>query len=217
MFDPQQYLDQHGGDPLAALRALAAERDTQQAERDREGQAAARARRERDEARARAQQLDEQVQELSARVPAEGSVTLTPEQAQQWQAVQERGGLAAWDADREGAQQGQQFRQEALLTRLAAAQGWSPERLAKLLAGRTLDEREVTPEGGPPTRVIGLVSGETFTPAVQEFAEFAPALSLTPTQPPAPSWPRQDPVGGPAPATPQQLDAERAGSGLYTL
>lgn len=215
MFDPQQFLDQHSGDALAALRALATERDTHQSERDREGQGAARARRERDEARARAQQLDEQLTEAQSRVPADGAVSLTPEQAGQWQQLQERGGLEAWDADRTAAQQGGQFRQEALTTRLAAANGWSPERLTRLLAGRTLDEREITPEGGAPVQTIGLVSGETFTPAAQEFADFAPALATTPTQP-TPTWPRQDAPRA-TPATSDQLDAERAGSGMYQL
>lgn len=215
MFDPQQFLDQHSGDALAALRALATERDTHQAERDREGQGAARARRERDEARAHAQQLGEQLTEAQARVPADGAVSLTAEQAQQWQQLQERGGLEAWDADRTQAQQGSAFRQEALVSRLAAAHGWQPERLTRLLAGRTLDEREFTPEGGAPVQTIGLVSGETFTPAAQEFADFAPALAAAPAQQ-QPTWPRQDAPRAAAP-TSEQLDAERAGSGMYQL
>ena len=213
-FDPQQFLDTHSGDALAALRALATDRDAQQGERDREGQNAARARRERDEARARTAQLDEQVTALTARVPAEGSVSLSAEQAQQWQQFTERGGLAAWDTDRTQAVSGARFQQEALSTRFAATQGWNPEKFARLLAGRTLEEREITPDGGQPTRVIGLVQGETFTPAAQEFADFASALAIQPLNP---SWPRQDANIPPAPATAEQLDQSRAVSGMYTL
>uniref|UniRef100_UPI003747A368 hypothetical protein n=1 Tax=uncultured Deinococcus sp. TaxID=158789 RepID=UPI003747A368 len=176
-FDPEQFISQHGGDAGAALRALNASLEEATRGRDSEGQSAARARRERDEARARAQQLDEQRVALEARVPAEGAVLLNAEQAAQWQQVTERGGLAAWDTDRTAAAQGQQFRQEALITRLAQAQNWDAARLTELLAGRPLDEREITPEGGSPTRVIGLPSGDQFRPAAEAFGAFAPALA----------------------------------------
>lgn len=215
-FNAQQYLDQHGGDPVAALAALATERDAATSGRDTEGQSAARARRERDEARARAAQLDEQLTAANARIPADGSVILTPEQAQQYQQFTERGGLSAWDADREHAQQGQTFRQEALITRVAAAHRWNPERLTELLAGRPLEEREVTPEGGQPQRVIGLANGEQFRPASDAFAAFAPALALDPTPAP-PTWPRQDAPAPTGPATTAQLDAAKAASGTYSL
>lgn len=215
-FDPQQFLDQHSGDALAALRALQAEADTTARGRDAEGQSAARARRERDEARARAQQLEEQNTALTARVPADGAVLLTPEQASQWTQFSERGGLERWDTDRAQAQQGAQFRQEALIGRLAVANSWSPERVTELLAGRTLDEREITPEGGTPSQVIGLVNGEEFRPAAAAFAAFAPALLLSPS-PAAPVWPQQHTTPAPAPATPEALDRDRAASGAYQM
>lgn len=178
MFDAQQFLDEHSGDPLAALKALAADRDSNLTGRNAEGQSAARARRERDEARARAQQLEEDNKALTARVPAEGAVSLTADEATTWQQVQERGGLTAWDADRTSAQEGQQARQQALALRLAAAQGWDATKTQKLLGGRTLTEQPVERDGQQ-VSVIGFQQGEAFTDASAELADFADSLRHT--------------------------------------
>lgn len=187
-FDPAQYLTEHNGDAHAALTALSRELDEQRGGRDREGQAAARARRERDEARARAQQLEEdaarqltELEQARARIPAEGAVVLTADALTAYREFETRGGLTAWDADRTAAQEGVRDRQSALSARLALQNGWNPERLSRLVGTRQLEEREIQVDGQA-QRVIGLASGETFTPATQEFADFAASLTVAPTQ-----------------------------------
>ena len=123
------------------------------------------------------------IRELEAAQPPQGSVTLTPEQAQQWQAYQQLGDDPAQLRTR--LEQGSQAIEREQGRELAQVSGANPEILSDLLrvTGLRAEVREVPAQGSAPARrevhllsAEGQDQGELRAYVQQHRAAYVPAL-----------------------------------------
>jgi len=209
MFNPEQFLAQHNGDPLAALRALEDQRHEAQEGRDREGRAAQNARRERDTARSELDTAREELRTAQERTAPEGAVVLTGEDATAWHAFTERGGLTAWDADRTAADAGREAQRNLDLQAAAAWTGKPVEALRDYLEGKQWTSRTVQVDGQPVTE-YGIGEGESFRPLTE--LPGVQAIQGAATPPARPAHPGQDLSGNkPEPKTVEARTQELRG------
>jgi hypothetical protein len=123
--------------------------------------------------------LRERARQLSEQIPAQGAVVLPPDQAAHWQAYQQLGEPDALTQRLTAAEQAAQelagLRRAEQLRTVADAAGYRPSVLGRLAEGLALELRDGTPV---------VVTGDTVTPladyAQREWAEFLPALAVTP-------------------------------------
>lgn len=138
--------------------------------------------------------LRDERRQLRSQLPAQGTVVLTPEQAQSWQAYQ---GLGALDAVQQQLQQAQTaqtelagLRRESLLGRVQEASGYKASVLGKLPGSDKLDfeVRETTVDGKAVKSVV-VKDGDKETPladyAKTNWSDFLPALTAGQQQQPA--------------------------------
>jgi hypothetical protein len=164
-------LEQHGGDALKALEAL--DKDAQKRIDD-EGQAAARARRQRDEARAERDKERDELLDLRARVPQDGAVILTGDDATTWQGIQEKGG-AEWLTTRlTAAETADGLNRQLTAQRATQALGVPEDDLTEWLAGRELTTTTAQ-EDGQDVTVYGVQVDGAFKP-LTEFKTFTALL-----------------------------------------
>ena len=134
--------------------------------------------------------LREQRRTLQGRLPAEGAVVLSPEQAQQWQAYQQLGDDPA--ALRTRLEQGAQAAEREQARELAQVSGANPDILSDLLrvTGLRAEVRDVPAAGDQPARrevhllgAEGQDQGELRAYVQQHRAAYVPALfPATPPQ-----------------------------------
>jgi hypothetical protein len=129
----------------------------------------------------------QRIRELEQRLPGEGAVVLTGDQAQAWQTYSQLGNPAEVQQRLTAAEQAQQelagLRRAEQVRSVAEAAGYKPNVLQRLAEGLTLDLREQQVEGQT-ARVPVVVTGEgqqqQATPlaeyAQQHWADFLPAL-----------------------------------------
>ena len=154
--------------------------------------------------------LRKQRRELRKKVPAEGALVLTQEQAAAWQAYQGLGkpeevqaALGERDTLKE---QVTRATREQTFRAAATAHGYNPDALAKFLAGRgvTLTETQATQDGKAVTLYSVQGDGDTTEPLpawLEAHEAWAlPALTAGMQGAPSPRYVRQVP-GTPEPAT----------------
>jgi hypothetical protein len=153
----------------------------------------------------------QRIRELEQRVPGEGAVVLTGDQAAAWQTYQGLGAPTDVQQRLTAAEQAQNelagLRRAEQIRGVAEAAGYKPGVLQKLAEGLTLELREEQRDGQT-ARVPYVVSGEgqqqQATPladyAQQHWADFLPALSAQQQQQPPQgggvAYPRQQGGGG---------------------
>lgn len=182
--------------------------------------------------RQRIRQLETQTRDLQGQVPGEGSVVLTGDEAQAWQAYR---ALGTPDEVKQGLDQRADYakrladaERETVLRQVADQAGYKPSVLAQLdrmaqAQGKALEfELREQEENGQTVQRSIVKDGETELPlsdyANQEWADFLPALTVQPSAPSAPSvptgvrYPPQHPGSG-TPSRPtdiaEQFIAER--------
>jgi hypothetical protein len=135
----------------------------------------------------------QRIRELEQRVPGEGAVVLTGDQAQAWQAYQGLGAPTDLQQQLEQAQQASTelatLKRAEQMRAVADAVGYKPGVLHKLADGLTLEMREEQVEGQA-ARVPYVVTGENQAQpltdyAQQHWADFLPALQAQPAGQPA--------------------------------
>jgi hypothetical protein len=169
----------------------------------------------------------QRIRELEQRVPGEGAVVLTGDQAQAWQTYSQLGNPAEVQQRLTAAEQAQQelagLRRAEQVRSVAEAAGYKPNVLQRLAEGLTLDLREQQVEGQT-ARVPVVVTGEgqqqQATPlaeyAQQHWADFLPALQAQPVGQPAQApqggvqYPRQQGGGQPTTSNPVGAYFQRA-------
>jgi len=140
----------------------------------------------------------QQLKDVKSKLPAEGSVVLTGEQAATWQAYQELG-----KPDELKQLQGSytKLQRDAIFQEAAAAHGYKAAVLGQLpgIGDYTIEVREQDKDGKK-VKVAIAKNGEgqerPLPDLLQEkWADFAPALVDKPAAPPTTPWPKQS-VGG---------------------
>lgn len=213
-FNAQQFLDQHGGDALAALAALEAQRSEAQEGRDREGRAAQAARRERDSARSELDTAREELRTAQQNAAPEGAVVLTGEDAQFWQAQQGREHLQqrisrADDADR--------LERTVTLQRAASASGLTEAELSEWLGERQLTSGKAKDKDGKDVDAYGLtVKGEDGKDVFKPLTEFPTFQKLAQPVQQGPRLPQQH-LPNTQTTTPEAMQQQMALSGQYVL
>jgi hypothetical protein len=156
----------------------------------------------------------QRIRELEQRVPGEGAVVLTGDQAAAWQAYQGLGAPNDVQQRLTAAEQAQQelsgLRRAEQVRSVAEAAGYRPTVLERLAEGLEFEVREEQRDGQT-ARVPYVVSGEGHAEpltsyAQQHWADFLPALSAQQQQQ-APqgggvTYPPQQGGGRPAPGDP---------------
>jgi hypothetical protein len=163
----------------------------------------------------------QRIRELEQRVPGEGAVVLSGDQAAAWQTYQGLGAPTDVQQRLTAAEQAQQelagLRRAEQIRGVAEAAGYRPTVLERLAEGLTLELREEQVEGQAarvPYVVTKSEQGEQRTPladyAQQHWADFLPALSAQQQQQPPQgggvTYPRQQGGGG-QPATSNPVGA----------
>jgi hypothetical protein len=158
----------------------------------------------------------QRIRELEQRVPGEGAVVLTGDQAAAWQAYQGLGAPTDVQQRLTAAEQAQNelagLRRAEQIRGVAEAAGYRPTVLERLAEGLEFEVREEQRDGQTarvPYVVTKSEQGEQRTPlaeyAQQHWADFLPALSAQQQQQ-APqggvTYPRQQGGGRPAPGDP---------------
>ncbi|GHG37473.1 hypothetical protein GCM10017784_34800 [Deinococcus indicus] len=164
-------LEQHGGDALKALEAL--DKDAQKRIDD-EGQAAARARRQRDEARTERDKERDELLDLRARVPQDGAVILTGDDATTWQGIQEKGGAQWLTARLTAAETADSLNRQLVTQRATQTLGVPEDVMTEWLAGREL-ATTTAQEDGQDVTVYGVQVDGQFKP-LTEFKTFTALL-----------------------------------------
>lgn len=148
---------------------------------------------------------------LRAKVPADGAVLMTPEDAAALEAYRTLGTPDALKGAQDAAQQASTklatYERERTAHAAASAHEWKPSVLAKLpsLQGKDIEARDA--DGAPAYFVEGTPLLDYVT---AHDAEFLPALQAAPAAPTAQPYPRQS-AGGRAPDMAQQfLDQKQA-------
>ena len=155
--------------------------------------------------------LRETNRELRAKVPADGAVLMTPEDAAALESYRALGTPDALKGAQDAAQQASTklatYERERTAHAAASAHEWKPSVLAKLpsLQGKDIEARDA--DGAPAYFVEGTPLLDYVT---AHDAEFLPALQAAPAAPTAQPYPRQS-AGGRAPDMAQQfLDQKQA-------
>lgn len=161
--------------------------------------------------------LRDERRSLRGQLPAQGAVVLTAEQATQWQAYQQLGGVETLQTalTERGTLQTQVagFQREKQLGEVAGVAGYKASVLGQLPGADKLEFSigEVEKDGKK-NKVVTVKDGDKQTPiadyAQSHWADFLPALQATTHQQQQPSgtgWPRQDAGTSPAPGS--ALDA----------
>lgn len=210
-FNAQNFLDQHDGDALKALEALATKRDE-------EGKDAARARRQRDEAKQERDALKDQLTDLEKRAVPEGATVLTGADATAWQTFTERGGLTAFDEADEAKKERDALKRDRDLDSAAKVLNKPKDALAEILEGKTLTAQKGKAEDGTEVDVWGIGEGDAFKPLSDLKA--VQYLASEPTAPPK-TAPAPLPLGGaggkPQPKTADQIAAEKRSRAEYSI
>lgn len=208
-FDPQKLLDTHNGDPLAALRALEAQREEAQEGRDREGRAAQAARRERDAARSELDTAREDLKTAQAKALPEGGVVLTGEDAAAWNAVQEKGGREYLTGRLTRAEEADTLERTLNVQRASSASGVQEPLLMEWLNGRPLTAERRKDAEGKDVDVYGVTVREGDAEVFKPLSDFATFTALTAEHKPEPQrqqFPAQA-TGGGKPKAPDAVDA----------
>lgn len=176
------------------------------------------------QARRRIRQLESENRDLQGRVPGEGTVVLTGDEAQAWQAYR---GLGTPDEVKQGlderteyAERLQGMERETLLRQVAEQAGYKPsvlaqlERMAKAQGKDLAFELRDQDQEGQTVQVPFVKDGDAESPltdyATSEWADFLPALSAQgapPTPPAGVRYPPQHPGGTPRPKPKSVADA----------
>jgi hypothetical protein len=146
------------------------------------------------------------IRELEAKVPAQGAMVLTAEQAAQWQSYQQ---LGAPDQVQTTIQKAKKLERDLELRDVASAAGYSVDVLRTLAADLAFEVRDEQKDGKPAKAVYVKVDGKDIpaeTYAAEQWAAFLPALKPAAVgQPGAPAIGPTNPLGNrgappPAPA-----------------
>jgi hypothetical protein len=150
----------------------------------------------------------QRIRELEQRVPGEGAVVLSGDQAAAWQTYQGLGAPTDVQQRLTAAEQAQQelagLRRAEQIRGVAEAAGYKPGVLERLAEGLTLELREEQRDGQT-ARVPYVVTGENQAEPLAEYAQthwadFLPALRAEqqqlPTQGGGVTYPRQQGGGG---------------------
>jgi hypothetical protein len=166
----------------------------------------------------------QRIRELEQRVPGEGAVVLSGDQAAAWQTYQGLGAPTDVQQRLTAAEQAQQelagLRRAEQIRGVAEAAGYRPTVLERLAEGLTLELREEQVEGQA-ARVPYVVTGENQAQpltdyAQQHWADFLPALQAQPVGQPAQApqggvqYPRQQGGGQPTTSNPVGAYFQRA-------
>jgi hypothetical protein len=167
----------------------------------------------------------QRIRELEQRVPGEGAVVLSGDQAQAWQTYQGLGAPTDVQQRLTAAEQAQQelsgLRRAEQVRSVAEAAGYRPTVLERLAEGLTLELREEQRDGQTarvPYVVTKSEQGEQRTPLAEyaqtHWADFLPALSAQQRQQPPQgggvAYPRQQGGGQPATSNPVGAYFQRA-------
>jgi hypothetical protein len=145
------------------------------------------------------------IRELEGRVPGEGALVLSAEQAQQWSAYQQLGtDPAALGQQLQQAQQAaadlSRLQRESLVRDVAAVAGFKPAVLADRAGDLEIAVRETTVNGQAVKQAVAVVNGADVPLADyarQHWADYLPALQVTPAAPTGTLLPPQAPAGSP--------------------
>lgn len=203
-FNAQNFLDQHDGDALKALDALADKWNS-------EGKAAATARAKRDAVEKERDDLKLQLAEVEKRAVPEGATVLTGADATAWQTFTERGGLTAFDEADDAKKERDALKRDRDLDSAAKVLNKPKDALAEILEGKTLTAQKGKAEDGTEVDVWGIGEGDAFKPLSDLKA--VQYLASAPTEPPKPP-PAPLPLGGaggkPQPKTAADIRTEKA-------
>jgi hypothetical protein len=131
-------------------------------------------------------QLRQRNRELSGRVPAEGTVVLSGEQATAWQAYQQLGSAQELQQRLDAAQTATAelttLRRSAQLSEVAQIAGYKPSVLTQLAGDREFEIREVETDGTK-VKAAYVKDGEQLRPVAEyaqaAWADFMPALQAS--------------------------------------